>query len=213
MTAPDPKPLPEWLRKELQAAPPPSDELLQRYGYLRDDFIDLVRQEAAAREEPEAVGRTADAPALADRAVDAVFTLAGQLVWVVTESLERRTPGRGQMAFAPRGTAQPGAERAAAPVDCVAKPVGDARIEVATFRRGTATNVEVNVLRGDDGTEVRPFTVTVRDAEGNRLEEPLSVQPNEQAPRFPRPSQGSYVFDVSWPDGEGEIRVDFVARR
>lgn len=213
MTPADPQPLPDWLRKELAAAPPPSDELLERYGFLRDDFRDLVRQEAAARAGEQPVGRTADAPALADRAVDAIFTLAGQLVRVVTESLERRTPPRPQMAFAARGGAQAGAGEAAAPVDCVAKPVGDARIEVATFRRGAATDVDLNLVRRDDGTEVRPFTVAVRDAEGNRLERPLTVGPDQQAPRFPSPTQGTYVFRVSWPDGEGEIRIDFVARR
>ncbi len=193
------EPLPDWLRKDLEAAPPLSGQALGRYDYLRDAFLAMARREAAAHAQQRAQ------PAQA--AVDAVFSLAGRLLRLASDAVTRLAPPPARPAFAARGVAGPQATQTA--IDRVRKPAGDATIEAATYRSGAGADLELNVLRKADETELRPFTVTIYDAEGTRLAGPVTVEPSQQAPRFPRPSEGSYVLAVSWPGGGGEIHIAF----
>ena len=36
--------VPEWLRKELETAPFPSDEEIARFDYLKQDFLDAIHR-------------------------------------------------------------------------------------------------------------------------------------------------------------------------
>ena len=192
MTQRDPRddePIPEWLRKELETASPPSEETLARYAYMRHDFMARLRAEGARA-----------------GVVDAVFSLAGRLLRIADDAVARLAPQPPRPAFAFRGAETPGT-----PIDRLAKRAGEMTIEAATYRSGAGADIELNVLKTADRTELRPFTVTVYDAEGNALEGPLDVLPTHQAPRFPHPREGVYVFALTWPGGGGELRIEFAA--
>jgi hypothetical protein len=93
----------------------------------------------------------------------------------------------------------------------VAKRVGDALILVTTYRSGARADVELDVVSADEGTELRPLTVTATDAEGNARAEPVQASSGEPAPRFRRPEEGVWTFAVSWPGGQGEVCIELKA--
>ena len=192
-------PLPEWLRRELEAAPAPSAEELERYDYMRPAFMEALAEARQARQRA--------APQPGQSPVQAVFSLAGELLWWARDVLTRWEPATG--ALAARSVAQ--ARRRPGPVARVAATVGERRIEVATYRAGGVTEVEVNLVSAADGRELRPYTVTVYDMEGRLIHEPVPVALHGQAPRFPKPEPGVYVFAVSWKGGKGALEIKFAS--
>lgn len=192
---------------ELARQEPPTEEELERYDYMKKDFVAAI---AAAGAELRRADDTAPEGGNA-----AVFSLAGRLVaWAEDVIVRTLRPGGHlqPVAVGARGVARGvarGEERRRQPVARIRKKQGGVLIEVATYRAGEATEIEFDLLDVAGETQVRPFDVTVLDTRGGRVAGPLTVRMLDGAARFPGPSPGVYVFVVSWEGRSAEVRIEF----
>ena len=191
------EPIPEDIRLVLAQAKPLPREILERYEYLREDFAAAVQAAGKAAHRPQPV-------------CEAVFSLAGKLLrWadgVVGEAIAAAAGP--QPALAGARSVEAG-ELTRKPVARLAKSVNAVRLELITWQDEDGTEIEVNAFCELDGSELRPFDVCVRDTAGREIAPLTHVGPAEQAPVFPGPAAGTYVFCVTWCDGGGDICAEF----
>jgi len=207
-----PQDLPEWVEQELANMEDPPQELLARHDYLRDDFLAAIKRAAAYSCE-----KTAAAAAPGRGVVEVVFSFGGELLKWAQDLIDHHVlPMEGpQFAYAAarsvqsRGTKGTTREKSRGPIGRVSKNVGDCSVEIATYRPRDETEVEIEVLRRADKTQVRPLVVEVFDADGGAILPAVNVGPQDQAVRLPGPVAGVYVFRVAWQGGSTEIRVQF----
>ncbi len=197
----DSEPIPEDIRRALANAEPVPEDVLRRYDYMKEDFITALRAAGRAKSRFEA----------GEGVVDAVFSLAGRLLrWADDVMADAVAPVRPALAGArsvePRQVFWQFAGR-------VARVVNGIKLEVTTWRDGDDVQLELNVLNADDGSEVRPFDVRVTDIGGDEIAPQVDVGAADQAPRFPGPSAGVYIFCVTWAEGSGELRLEFEPAR
>jgi hypothetical protein len=189
------------LLRALAAMDDPPDEVLGRFDDLRDTFL-------------EAIGRAGRyAPRIVSTEADATFSLAGELLRFAEDRLRRLLPGPGPVipAAATRSLSEgPGGRGRGHAIAHVSSEDATGRVDVVTVGGASGIDIEVNVRRPDDGREIRPFTVTVTDDRGTVLAGPLEVDRTRQAPRFPQPRSGFYVFEMTWAGGQKTVRVEFV---
>lgn len=190
--------MPDSIREELTASDPPGQDKLERYEYMKADFMRAMHE--AAREDSRA-------------AIDAAFSLAGRLIEWTDEMLTRTgIPGGASQPAMARGTkrTEEAGERAGPrPIHSVEREFDGVSVRATTLKDDGATEIEINAFDTDDRTEVRPLVIRVYDGAGEAITDPVQVEPTEQAPRFPDPAPGIYVFHISWPDGEGRMQIEF----
>ena len=197
----DSEPIPEDIRKALANAEPVPEDVLRRYDYMKEDFITALRASGRVKSRFEA----------GQGVVDAVFSLAGRLLrWADDVVADAVAPVRPALAGARSVEAR---EVFWQFTGRVARVIDGIKLEVTTWRDGDDVQLELNVLNADDGSEVRPFDVRVTDLGGNEIARQVDVGAAGQAPRFPGPSAGVYIFCVRWADGSGELRLEFEPAR
>jgi len=198
--------LPEWVDQESANTNIRPRECLERYDYLKQDFLTAIRRTAEYK-------RRAAAAARGGAFVEVVFSLAGELLDWAEGLIDRLSEP--QLAYAAVRSAQPCGEKGIAPethnrpVSRVSKNAGEYAVEVATYRQRDLTEVEVEVLRQVDKTRVRPFAVEVLDPEGRLISPTVHIGPGQLAHRFGGPAPGVYLFKVSWEGSSTEIPIEF----
>lgn len=216
--------LPDWLQEAIREAERIPDSELERYSYMKDDFIAAIRKAAEAGRQ----GAPQDA-------VDAVFSLAGKLLAWAEKRVVRLLPepppdlayGFGARAFrdpeirrggeAVRspgemdGTRDPNPARPGGSERSwmgVARELGPVRVE-AIVHSGKPPELEIRVLDARDGSDIRPLDVVVFDADERRLLVKQHSSHTESSPRFPGPQEGTYDVRISWPSGSETVTIRF----
>lgn len=201
--------VPEWLRAELSDMKEPGEEDLQRYDYMKDDFIAAIRN--AGRKQ------TASARSPSVTLADAVFSVAGALI-ARARNVAREVisfPAGVQPAYAPAMTRgmehRPAGQGAGGGthIDRITKPSGKARLQATTFRRAGRTEIEINIIHERTQAEIRPFDVAVSGPRGEIVKNTMHIGETVQPPRFPGPRAGTYVFALSWTGGEDRLVLEF----
>lgn len=198
--------LPAWLRRELKAAEPPSDAVLNRLDYMKEDFMRALDSAAPFR--------VSTGSAVLRRAAEVVFSVAGDLL---DKALEVLTPGQPELAGAvTRGIKSPSRSIRKREVTAwVSVLRSDVRIDLKCLRQEGKTELELSLIDRADDREIRPFVVRVCDGRGTLLVDetgnPLEVAVNgyDLAPVFPGPGPGLYVFEVSWRNSRESVMVEF----
>jgi len=194
------EPLPIWVEEQLRNMPDPTESMLSKYDYLKDDLMAAVQKAADYRKGPR--------PSRKAKTPDVVLSIKGQLLeWA--KGIELLLNPLAYAATRGIKGIRGSEKEAIQPVAQICKKIGKFYIEAATFRNGNITEIEINVLKSSNSEEVRPLKVLVKDEKDNLLEGPVQVSVTDQAPRFPGPSAGTYIFEVSWTGGSGKLRVKF----
>jgi hypothetical protein len=199
-----PEHLPDEIRRELASMPNPSEEESQQFAF----FVDGIRAHLERLSIPPVA---APARSLSE-IIHAVFTTAGKLLDATADGVREILAPPPRPALATRGIK--GGEAPPRPVSAddsflsgITISGEGATIRVEWQREKEGPVVEIGVV-DQKGAIVRPLDITVSDETGEPITEVVHVPEMAANPRFPQPSAGVYIFHVSWPDGEQEIRME-----
>lgn len=203
------KPLPDWIKEELDAMEDPDEKILLRFEYMKEDFNAAIHEAGEKKREK--------IPLKPGNVADAVFSISGRVLQVARDIIHEVIHPEGGLypAFYPeltRGTRKSDNAddfQARAYSDRVVKSLKNAKVEVSTYHENDLTHLEVNLVKADTGLEIRPFEICVKDDKGNVVQESMQIGVVHQAPVFPGPRPGIYIFEICWEKGECEFRVNF----
>jgi len=180
------EPLPKEIEAEMAAEPAPTPAQRAQYRWLIDELTrSLAPQKPAAAE--------------------AVMDLSGKVLNWLAGVVERLSFDLQPAPALARGATAKSADKPKV-LGGVSKSAGPARISVLLVQGQQALEIEVDALDSAGGP-LRPMTVIVRDLQGQELARAQDV-PAGGVARFPGPSAGQYVFDVTFPGGRDSLTLE-----
>ncbi len=67
--------------------------------------------------------------------------------------------------------------------------------------------IKVNLVKADN-SDIRPFTIDVRDENGKQIISPVTVEKYGQPPLFPAPSTGLFNFILDWEGNKDNMIIE-----
>jgi len=192
---------PDWFVRAAETAPEPTPADLARHNHLIRELADAI-----AANQASSASRAAHHAA--SPVVDAVFSLAGQLVdWargaveVIAGSPPPLVPAVVTRSLRSRGSSQ-------ATLVGVTKAVGDVTVQVLLTQGKDMLELEMDAYK-KGGQSIRPLRVQAHDTTGKPLCPAMDI-PAGGVAKFPGPSAGVYMFHVSWAGGSSQLTLEIV---
>ncbi|NWH04805.1 hypothetical protein [Desulfobacter latus] len=190
--------LPDWFEAELETMQVPDSNILERFDHLKKDFLHAARRSVQQEKRRQSAFSFSDA----------VISVKGKILDTVEGIAAAMTMSPGPvMARGITDDVHPSPSQRCA-MGKISRVTGTHCMEITTLKEQNRIKLEVNLTDSETGVEVRPFTLTVQDNQGNDLIDPLNVGKAQMPPKLPDPSPGYYVFTVLWNSGQSEMRIE-----
>lgn len=188
--------LPEWLVEEFNRTPYPTPDIESRFTYMKADFI----RSLGSSEQPK-LGL-----------IEIIYDITGNVIDKLDSIFQLLTPpDRVQRLLCRSLKPSPSNDistfNAPTPVSVLQKPIRDAVVQISFLHTSNETEIEIELL-DLQSKRIRPFDIAVSDAKGSPLAPQQTVCTGCTAPRFPGPSAGMYIFDLTWGVNRENLTIE-----